>query len=154
MRKGKFYDLSDYNITENGEIINLHNGHIVKPQLNSKGYLRVHIGHKMEFVHRLVAEKFVSNPYNKPQVNHIDGNKLNNSASNLEWVTNQENRDHAVKNNLIIKGEKCPWAKLTQDNVNYIKNHLSDIDHNILAKQFGVNITTIKDILHKRNWKD
>ena len=128
--------MSDYKISEDGTITNKHNNRIVKPQINGKGYLRVSIGGHLQFVHRLVANAYVPNPENKPQVNHIDGNKLNNHADNLEWVTNQENRDHAVANGMHLKGEMCPWTKLSRDDVSYIRSHLETKDSE-LAAQFG-----------------
>lgn len=73
---------------------------ILSQRPNPKGYLYCHVGGKHRSVHRLVAQSFVTNPDNLPQVNHKDGNKQNNSADNLEWVTNQENQRHAVKNGL------------------------------------------------------
>ena len=100
MRGYKKYTINDYEITEDGEVINKHNGHVVKPQPNSKGYLRVSIGGKLKFVHRLVAEKYIPNPENKPQVNHKNRIKTDNRIENLEWATNQENRDHMVANGL------------------------------------------------------
>jgi len=71
-------------------------GNAVSP----KGYLRVNLERKVYLVHRLIALAFLDNVNNKPQINHKDGNKLNNRVINLEWVTNQENRDHAVCHNL------------------------------------------------------
>lgn len=69
---------------------------IIKPQDNSKGYLRVNLFDingkaKKHYVHRLVAKAFIPNPKNKPIVNHIDCNTKNNSVENLEWCTQSEN---------------------------------------------------------------
>jgi len=52
-------------------------------------------------VHRLIAFTYISNPENKPDINHIDGNSLNNNVENLEWCTKTENMQHAIKNGLV-----------------------------------------------------
>lgn len=148
----KTFTIDDYEITMEGEVINLKWGRKVKPQPNGKGYLRVVIGKKRYFVHRLVAERYVPNPDGKDQINHKDGNKLNNNADNLEWVTNQENRDHAILNNLHMCGERCPWSKLTQKDVDYIRDH-RDMTKTALAEMFGVSRATIRDIQNGKSWK-
>lgn len=144
--------LSDYIITEQGDVVNKHTGRKLKPQPNGKGYLRVGIGKKLMFVHRLVAEKYVPNPDCKPQVNHKDGDKTNNRADNLEWVSNSENRRHAVKNGYHVHGEKCPWAKLTKKDVEFIRDS-KDKNHSELAKLFGVSVSTIRDVRSFKTWK-
>ena len=77
--------------------------------------------HKIAYVHRLVAEAFVPNPNRKKEVNHIDGNKQNNAASNLEWATRRENTIHAYANGLINpmrNGTPCIFCgALTRSNV-------------------------------------
>lgn len=106
--------------------------------------------------HRLVAMNFISNPENKPEVNHIDGNKENNHVSNLEWVTTKENIRHAVKNGLISdrKGEKHNNALLTNGNVLDIMKLIGDGEKTItdIAKQFNVNRTTVSDIKRGKTW--
>lgn len=77
---------------------------ILKPSTISKGYKGVILTKdKKRYpkkVHRLVAQEFIPNPENKPQINHIDCNKTNNSVENLEWCTNSENQIHAYKHGL------------------------------------------------------
>ena len=144
--------LDDYEITKDGQIINKNTHHILKPQPNAKGYLRVSISKKLVFVHRLVAEKYVPNPNNLPQVNHKDGNKLNNNADNLEWVSNLGNRQHAVKTGLHLSGEKATNHKLTWDSVEFIRDH-PEIPSSKLAEKFGVSRSTINDVKSYRTWK-
>ncbi len=144
--------IDDYEITRDGKVINKHTGHILAPQPNGKGYLRVSIGKKLMFIHRLVAEKYIPNPENKPQVNHKDGNKLNNCVDNLEWVTNQENRNHAVDNDLQATGERCSWSKLTEENVREIRAN-PGYENEYWARKFGVSRSTISDVVNYRTWK-
>ena len=93
----------DYTINEDGYIYNKNNKKI-KSYITNKGYVAVQLKrdkkryHKL--VHRLVAETYIPNPNNKPQVNHINGNKTDNRVGNLEWVTAEENVNHRQKNGL------------------------------------------------------
>lgn len=96
----------------NGRMGRLHKGKQRKPLLNN-GYLSINLIDKKtgkmtrNSVHRFVAEAFIPNPDNKITVNHIDGNKLNNVVSNLEWATYKENNMHAVQTGLI---KRIKWT--------------------------------------------
>lgn len=92
---------------------NVSNPRIMKTYINRKGYIKCYIGGKSKSIHRLVADAFIPNHKNKPQVNHIDGNKQNNNVENLEWATNSENQKHAIKcglrsiETLLVKTRKA-----------------------------------------------
>ena len=92
---------SQYEVSNFGRVRNVATKQILKPQIDAKGYERVRLSYHNKRasakVHRLVAVAFISNPDQKPQVNHIDGNKKNNAVDNLEWSTNSENQIHAFK---------------------------------------------------------
>ncbi len=99
-------NLSRYIIYSDGTIFDTKLNRFVKFHTNKDGYLKITIsldnGKRKTFsVHRLVAESFIENSFNKPTVNHIDGIKLNNNKSNLEWATRSEQTQHAWDNNLI-----------------------------------------------------
>lgn len=144
--------IEDYEITRDGVVINKTNGRVVKPQLNGTGYYRVSIGGRLEFVHRLVAKLYIPNPDNLPQVNHKDGNKLNNSVDNLEWVTNKENSLHALRNGWMRIEEKHQFAKLNRTQVQFIKSH-DEMSRAELAKLFNISPRTITDIRKGKTWK-
>jgi len=100
-------------------------GVILKPDVAQNGYYRVTLcknGKKLQrYVHRLIAIHFIKNDKNLPQINHKDGNKLNNSIDNLEWCTVQENVIHAYKHGLInhVCGENHPnYHKFGSDSKN------------------------------------
>ena len=139
-------------------------GTIIKPILKQNGYLQVglrkHGTRKWIGVHRLVAIHFIENPNNKPQVNHIDGNKQNNIVENLEWVTVKENQDHAVRmgyRSNMPKGEKhCNYGKYGENSRSAKPVIRRDPETGetklykakILAKDEGFDVTSISKCCH------
>lgn len=110
---------------------------------------------KTHLVHRIVAKAFIPNPENKPQVNHIDGNKHNNRIDNLEWNTRSENMQHCIKNNLrnTLKGTELHMTKLNDDKVKYILNNKNTMSINEFSQMFGVTRGCIEHILWRKTWK-
>lgn len=94
-------EFPNYAVSSEGMIKNIVTDHILKPASQGNGYLIVSLcdGHKShtKLIHRIVATAFIPNPGNKPQVNHLDGNRKNNTIENLEWCTGSENCRHAVE---------------------------------------------------------
>lgn len=132
---------------------------VLKPSLQQLGYLEVAFTHKRKrnrfLVHRLVATAFVPGYADGRVVNHIDGNKLNNAPSNLEWVTPGENSKHAWEANLIgTRGAGSPRAVLTERQVRYIRRALATgtISLSGIAVIAGVSNANIIKIRDRKSW--
>jgi hypothetical protein len=147
-----------YKVNQNGDVIGPR-GTVLKGFIHPKGYKHVFLGNgDCSKVHRLVAQAFIPNPENKKEVNHIDGNKLNNHVSNLEWVTHTENMRHASKNGLYnpSNGSKNGNSYFTEEQVKEIRNTYiarhPQFSGSALAKKYGVSGHAISYIIN-RGWK-
>jgi hypothetical protein len=135
------------------------NGLKVKPSMRKDQCLTVRINDKTTYLHRLVAQKYISNPNQKKTVNHKDGNRLNNKVTNLEWLTISENLEHARVNKLWGKNivEK---RKLTDEQVTEIKKKYIPKVYSIkrLANEYEVDYKTmwnvINNISYQKNRED
>lgn len=156
-------DFDKYEVSNFGRVKSLQERwrkpRILKPATNYKGYLLVQLcinGKGKNFrVHRLVALAFIPNPEGKPEINHRDGCRLNNFVGNLEWVTSSENQRHAYLTGLQVamQGEKHANAKLTNQQVLYIKENPLDLTNVKLAEMFSVDSATISLIQRGKRWK-
>lgn len=109
-------------------------------------------------IHRLVAIAFIPNPENKPEVNHLFGNKLDNRASMLEWATKSENQKHAFINGLKkpVKGENHYNSKLTNNQVieirkKYLFRKYTTI---MLGKEYNTSRQSISDIINNKTYRN
>lgn len=135
-----FFEIPRYRgrllINKKGQVYSLLSHKILKPHKMPNGYVAYCIMYqhprrhtKTEYLHRFLAETFIPNPQNKATVNHIDGNKENNSLENLEWATQSENNMHALRNNIrnpnTVGLEKYNNSKrvLSDADVLFIKGH-------------------------------
>ena len=95
---------------------------------------------KFRFIHRIVAITFLDDPNCKPEVNHIDGNKLNNSLENLEWVTGIENELHAIENGLITS-RKSVIGTNKRTNSSYLFESINDAARKTNERECGISAT-------------
>jgi len=140
--------LSNYCILEDGRLFSLFNYEYMCGTVNVDGYHRVLLtadngDNVYTSVHRLVAIMYIPNPENKPEVNHIDGNKLNNHISNLEWTWPYENMEHALNTGLRYRSmsdetihQICQMLE-RGDRVLDIMNKLNIPKHSVLGIKSG-----------------
>ena len=157
----KFRD-TDYYVNEYGDVFR--NGKQLKQTINKTYKNGVPIKDKYYYVtiskdnkkklcsiHRLVAELYVPNPDNLPEIDHKDNNRFNNHYTNLEWVTGEENRDRARQSGISPH-------KLTDDDVRYIrknyKRYSKDFNGTRLGEMFNIHQSQISRIVRNILYKD
>lgn len=145
-----------YLVATDGRVYSLHSKRYLKPVPKS-GYNALWIGGKMRKTHRFIAEAFIPNPQNKPNINHIDGDRANNKIENLEWCTQSENVQHAwrtgLKNNDTIRGELNPNTKLKDSDVAEIKGLRGKKSYRQIMAMYGIGYGTVYRIMNNHKWK-
>jgi hypothetical protein len=155
---------TDYYVSDDGNVYRKWNCGYKKmkqSKIQNRNYYRTALsinGKKVTYLtHRMVGECFIPNPDNKPEINHDDGNGLNNHISNLIWSTSIENMEHSIKNKLHSRGENHGTSKLTNLIVKQIREEYQfkskDNNTNSLSKKYGVNAGTINNIIKNKTWK-
>lgn len=143
-----------YQVSNTGAVRNKITGHILIPQEDKKGYLRVRLSLRNEKatakIHRLVATAFIPNPENKPQVNHKDTDKHNNNVENLEWATNSENQIHAYKHGLNHATGKAGRKKTPVCKINLASGEVIETYESLAeaGRKNGLHDTNIHKVLN------
>ena len=132
----------------------------IRQRKNSDGYMDITVGpnsfRTTRKVHRLVAEAFIPNPDNLPEVDHIDDIRDNNDVSNLQWISRSDNvaKIPHERNSKSKSGEGNSRARLAQHDVQTIRHKYENDNVRIsdLAKEYGVGYSTIWNIVHYKTW--
>lgn len=168
MQKPYYYKgkITNYMVRDDGKVYDALTGLFLKEYMNNSGYIMYSLsiidenGKKYTVrasSHRMVAETFIPNPDHKPFVNHKDGVKTNNEASNLEWVTPSENNKHAYATGLHkpLDSEKVSFTVYTADQVRNVCELLSKGMRPMqIEKLTGVKSKSIYEIRLKQIWKN
>lgn len=148
-----------YTVFENGEVYSGENE--IKQRPNKDGYACFTAGKKHHRIcvrtHSVVGKLFIDNPNNLPELDHLDNNRMNSSANNLEWVTHQENirRAHergSYEGNIV--GIKNPKAKLNDLTVKNIRKDFNiGLKQSEISKKYNIPWSTVHNIVTYQTWK-
>lgn len=151
-------DYYGYKVSEDGVVYSKATSKPMTPHLNGRGYLilglRVDGRSVCKSLHRILAECYIPNPDRLSDVDHIDGDRLNNSLSNLRWVSHSDNIKHSYTlSNRSATGERNSMAKLSDVEVHHICSKLSDGWSSIgIHRVYHYPYSTVRKIKARRQW--
>lgn len=151
----------DYEVSTEGRVWSSKSNKVLKTWVSNCNYELIGLSYngktKHKTVHRIVAEAFIPNPYGKKQVNHKDGNKVNNKVTNLEWNTQSENMKHANTKGLTRdrKGDNSFYHKVTSKDVLKIREMYASGSYLMreIGEEFNLSRHAIGDIISGKTWK-
>jgi hypothetical protein len=140
--------IPNYVISEDGRTWSVRKKKYLKAYTGPNGYPYVTLNGKVDYIHRILAKLFIPNPEDKPEVNHKDYNRSNFNLNNLEWVTTEENIQHAYLYELRKKVESYnhPNASLSKEEIIEIFN--SDASERKTAEKYNTSARTVHNIRH------
>lgn len=152
---------NDYYATEDGKIYSGKSNKYLSTRKSKRGYLLVNLSIdgkcKTFSVHSLIAKAYIPNPDNLPEINHKDGNKENNTVSNLEWCTSSQNSVHALREGLMVpaKGLATKNGRFTDEDIITIRNLYKSKQYSQyrIAEMYNVTRSTIQQIIEKKTYK-
>lgn len=154
----KIHKETGYSVTDDGKVFRKDGKGFLKPSIDKYGYVKygLSLGRKYSMktitAHQLVATLFLDKPEGNYQVDHKDGNKLNNHVSNLEWVTLQENLKRRCNLGLTARGEDSKSA-YTNKQIHEVCQMLQDgYRNNDIVDKCQVSIDVVKNIRDKKTW--
>lgn len=125
---------------------------MLKPWMRGQ-YLALHLGSKYtESIHSLVALTFIGPRPKGFEVGHKDGNRFNNSVSNLEYITPKQNSEIKNSHSTMIRGEKHPKTKLTSQQILEIRNLRGKMHQRLIAAKFGIGQDAVSKIQLRKRW--
>ncbi|MGL6193835.1 MAG: HNH endonuclease [Thermoguttaceae bacterium] len=137
---------NDYVVFRTGSVWSRISQRFLSPRVHTHGYTRLTIRRRDEYIHRIVATCFVDNPHGYTEVNHIDGDKKNNHASNLEWCTRQQNNKHAFATGLRDYAELKRMANSENHKLARRKRRIYDDDTVLKIKELLRNGVSDREI--------
>lgn len=151
----------DYRVFKDGRVFSCKTGKEISQRPDADGYATFTAGTKLNRTrvrtHRVVAELFVDNPNDYDEVDHLDGNRMNPAASNLEWVTHEENIKRAYargSHDGRITGEKNPKAQLTETLVRQMRAEYRSGSRVIdIVDKYGCPWSTVNNAVKGITWK-